>query len=212
MNIVPIISSQGIHEPEQIPGDSYQGLYLLHPTPYHLLILLVHNPTPYGGIKGGKVEQFPQQRSTTLGYMPLPLVFSGAYLIEIKSRQFYNGPLPRETLQSPGLSYDPSHGNKPNTWNREQSLTVRDLFQLGGQLRLYLLNSLLYLFYLLQKQPYLLAGALHTLLHPYRGISRFPKPPGMPRAQLTPALLLHDPGEPLEAQRSYLLRARIMIK
>src|SRR3990167_6286820 len=168
MNIVPIIPYQGIHKPQQLARDGYQGLYPLHPPRDQLFILLVHNPTLFDSIKGCKVEQLPQQRPASFRDMPLSLMFSRAYLIEIKPRQFHNGLLPGETLQSPGLSYDPRYGNLSNARNREQPLTVGKLFQPGGQLRLYLSNRLLYFLYLPQKQPYLFTGALYALLYPYR--------------------------------------------
>jgi len=99
MRIVSIISYQGIHKPEQLPGDGYLRFQLLHASPYHLLILLVHNSTPFGGIKSGKIKQLSQQRPTPFGDVPFPLVITGAYLIKIKPGQFHKGLRARELIK-----------------------------------------------------------------------------------------------------------------
>ena len=75
MNIVLIISRQGIHDLQQLLGDRHQRLDLLHPTPDLLFICPAHDSIFSDGIEGRKEEQSAKQRPTPLEICLSPWCF-----------------------------------------------------------------------------------------------------------------------------------------
>src|SRR4030043_1798508 len=138
-----MIACQGKQNPQQLPRNGYQSLYLRHSSLKIPLIRGVHHAPFTNRIDRCKIEEFSQKRTPHLRDMPIPLVLARADLKQIQPRQFHHFPEGAKLTETSYFSDQTGHCNLSNPFHRKKRITVRDLFKIGNHLFFHFLNKTL---------------------------------------------------------------------
>src|SRR5512135_1432161 len=138
-----MIPGQGKENPQQFSFDSNQCLHSGHSFSQMPLIRIIHNSAFAYRIESRKKEDSPKKRPASFGDMTIPFVFSRTDLKEVQPSHLQDFRKSMEFTKISDLPDQPGCRNLSYPFQRQNRMTIRDLWKKGSHLLFQLLHKLI---------------------------------------------------------------------